>query len=153
MHIIIIVCAILGLFIVFSILKKLIKWILIFTSLLIVTVLGGYFFLTGDGSLTQDILPSEVQQEINTVRDSTNQKIKDKATEVKEAAVDKASETTDKAVQAIQDSVEESIKQSKERVEGSLSDTLNKNDADGDSIEDQDIAKEVEDLPIKENEQ
>ena len=126
MSIIIIVCAILGLFIVFSILKKLIKWMLIFTSLLILTLIGGYFFITGDGSLTEDILPSEIQEEINTVRDNTNQKIKNKTNEVKDAAVEKASEATDKAVEAIQESVEESIKQSKERVEESISDTLNK---------------------------
>ena len=146
MSIIIIVCAILGIFIVISILKKLVKWVLILTSLLILTLTGGYFFLTSDGSLTQEILPSMIQQEIDRVRNDTNQKIKDKTTEVKDAAVEKASETTEKAVQAIQESIDESIKQSKERVEESISDIINKIEDSTESIENKDSDKENEDI-------
>ena len=61
------------------------------------TLVGGYFFLTGDGSMTEEILPEEVQTEINAVRDGTNQKIQNKANAAKDAAKQKVNKFSLKA--------------------------------------------------------
>ena len=99
MSFLIIIAALLGALVLFTLVKKLIKWMLIFATLLVLTLIGGYLFLSGDGSMTQEYLPEEVQQEVNTLRDNTNQAIQQKANETKEKAMNKANQVTEEAHQ------------------------------------------------------
>ena len=101
MTIIFLVAAMLGFFLVFAILKKIIKWMIILTTLLMMTLVGGWLFLSGDGSMTEQFLPENIQNEINTVRDNTNTTIKTKAEAVKDAATQKVNEATEKAVKKV----------------------------------------------------
>ena len=73
MSILVIVACLLGALVLFTLIKKLLKWMLIFATMLVLTLIGGYLFLSGDGSMTQEYLPEEVQQEVNTLRNNTNQ--------------------------------------------------------------------------------
>ena len=91
MSFLVIIAALLGALVLFTLVKKLIKWMLIFATLLVLTLIGGYLLLSGDGSMTQEYLPDEVQQEVNTLRNNTNQAIQEKADETKEKAMNKAS--------------------------------------------------------------
>lgn len=133
-----IVAGILGLFLVFAILKKIIKWMIILTTLLIMTLVGGYFFLTGDGSMTEEILPEEVQTEINGVRDGTNQKIQNKANAAKEAATQKVNEVTDKAVKTVGDGVKQAIEDGKKEASDQIKSALSgdKQDSSAQSTDD-----------------
>lgn len=125
MSIVIIVAGILSALVLFSIIKKLIKWILIFTTMLVLTLIGGYLFLSGDGSMTQEYLPEEVQQEVNTLRDNTNQTIKAKADETKQRAIDKASQVTEEATNKMKEGIQKAVDESKNSIEKSVQDALN----------------------------
>ena len=125
MSIVIIVAGILGALILFSIVKKLIKWMLIFATMFVLTLIGGYLFLAGDGSMTQEYLPEEVQQEVNTLRDNTNQTIKAKADETKQRAIDKANQVTEEATNKMKEGIQKAIDESKKSIEKSVQDALN----------------------------
>ena len=125
MSILIIVAGVLGALVLFSLIKKLIKWMLIFTTLLILTLVGGYLFLSGDGSMTQEYLPEEVQKEVNTLRDNANQTIKTKADETKQRAIDKANQVTEEASQKMEAEIQKAVDASKKSIEKSVQDALN----------------------------
>ena len=125
MSIVIIVVGILGALVLFSIVKKLIKWMLIFMTMLVLTLIGGYLFLSGDGSMTQEYLPAEVQQEVNTLRDNTNQTIKAKADETKQRAIDKANQVTEEATNKMKEGIQKAVDESKKSIEKSVQDALN----------------------------
>ena len=124
MVIVFIIAAILGLFLVFAIIKKIIKWMIILTTLIIMTLVGGFLFLSGDGSVTGEYLPDGIQNEINSVRDNTNQKIQDKANSVKEAATQKVNNATEKAVKTVEDGVKNAIESGTKEVKQQIQQTL-----------------------------
>lgn len=128
-----IIAAILGLFLVFAIIKKIIKWMIILTTLIIMTLVGGFLFLSGDGSMTEEYLPDNVQNEINNVRDNTNQKIQNKANSVKEAATQKVNDATEKAVktveQGVKNAIENGTQEAKEQLQNTLSGDKTSDDA------------------------
>ena len=117
MSIVLIVAAIFAGLLLFSFIQKLIKWIFIFTTLLILTLIGGYLFLSGDGSMTEPYLPDEVQNEVNSLRDNTNAKIQSKTQEAKDAASQKAAEITEKAVQRMEEGIQTAVDESKKSIE------------------------------------
>ena len=125
MSILMIVAALLGALVLFTLVKKLIKWMLIFATLLILTLIGGYLFLSGDGSMTQDYLPEEIQQEVNTLRDNTNQTIKSKADETKQRAIDKANQVTEEATNKMKEGIQQAVDESKKSIEKSVQEALN----------------------------
>ena len=120
MSILIIVAGVLGALILFTLVKKLIKWMIIFATLLILTIIGGYLFLSGDGSMTEGVLPEEVQQEVNTLRSNTNQAIQEKATETKDKAMLKANQVTEEATKKMKEGIEQAVDESKKSIEKSV---------------------------------
>ena len=124
MSILIIVACLLGALVLFTLLKKLIKWMLIFATLLVLTLVGGYLFLSGDGSMTEGYLPEEVQQEVNTLRNNTNQAIQQKATETKEKAMNKANQVTEEATNKMKEGIQKAVDESKKSIEKSVQEAL-----------------------------
>lgn len=139
MNIFVIVACLLGALVLFTLLKKLIKWMLIFATMLVLTLVGGYLFLSGDGSMTEGYLPEEVQQEVNTLRNNTNQAIQQKATETKEKAMNKANQVTEEATNKMKEGIQKAVDESKKSIEKSvqeaLSGTPTADDADNPSTE------------------
>ena len=125
MSILMIVAAILGALVLFTLIKKLLKWMLIFATMLVLTLIGGYLFLSGDGSMTQDFLPEEVQQEVNSLRNNTNQAIQQKADETKEKAMNKASQVTEDATNKMKEGIQQAVDESKKSIEKSVQEALN----------------------------
>ena len=125
MSILIIVAGVLGALVLFTLIQKLIKWMLIFTTLLVVTLIGGYLFLSGDGSMTQEYLPEKIQQEVNTLRDNTNQTIKAKADETKQRAIDKANQVTEEATNKMKEGIQQAVDESKQSIEKSVQEAFN----------------------------
>ena len=125
MSILMIIAALLGALVLFTLIKKLIKWMLIFATLLVLTLIGGYLFLSGDGSMTEEYLPEEVQQEVNTLRDNTNQTIKSKADETKQRALDKANQVTEEATNKMKEGIQQAVDESKKSIEKSVQEALN----------------------------
>lgn len=125
MSILIVVAGVLGALVLFSLIKKLIKWMLIFATMLVLTLIGGYLFLSGDGSMTQEYLPEEVQQEVNTLRDNTNQTIKAKADETKQRAMEKAGQVTEEATNKMKEGIQQAVDESKKSIEKSVQEALN----------------------------
>ena len=124
MNILIIVAALLAALVLFTLVKKLIKWMLIFATMLVLTLIGGYLFLSGDGSMTEGYLPEEVQQEVNTLRNNTNQAIQQKATETKEKAMNKANQVTEEATNKMKEGIQKAVDESKESIEKSVQEAL-----------------------------
>ena len=124
MSILMIIAALLGALVLFTLIKKLIKWMLIFATLLVLTLIGGYLFLSGDGSMTEEYLPEEVQQEVNTLRDNTNQAIQQKADETKEKAMNKASQVTEEATNKMKEGIQQAVDESKKSIEKSVQEAL-----------------------------
>lgn len=124
MSILVIVACLLGALVLFTLVKKLIKWMLIFGTMLVLTLIGGYLFLSGDGSMTQEYLPEEVQQEVNTLRNNTNQAIQDKTNETKEKAMNKASQVTEDATNKMKEGIQKAVDESKKSIEKSVQDAL-----------------------------
>lgn len=93
---------------------------LIFGTMLVLTVIGGYLFLTGDGTMTEGYLPDEVQQEVNTLRNNTNQVIQQKAIETKEKAMNKASQVTEEAANKMKEGIQKAVDDSKDNIEQSV---------------------------------
>jgi ElaB/YqjD/DUF883 family membrane-anchored ribosome-binding protein len=124
MNMLIIVVVILGALVLFTLVQKLIKWMLIFATLLVLTLAGGYLFLSGDGSMTEGYLPDEVQQEVNTLRDNTNQAIQQKANETKEKAMNKANQITEEATNKMKEGIEKAVDESKHSIEKSVKEAL-----------------------------
>ena len=125
MSILVIVACLLGALVLFTLVKKLIKWMLIFATMLVMTLIGGYLFLSGDGSMTENYLPSEVQQEVNTLRNNTNQAIQDKSNETKEKAMNKASQVTEDATNKMKEGIQKAVDESKKSIEKSVQEALN----------------------------
>ena len=125
MSFLIIIAALLGALVLFTLVKKLIKWMLIFATLLVLTLIGGYLFLSGDGSMTQDYLPGEVQQEVNTLRNNTNQAIKEKADATKQRAMNKANQVTEEATNKMKEGIQQAVDESKKSIEKSVQEALN----------------------------
>ena len=125
MSILVIVACLLGALVLFTLIKKLIKWMLIFATMLVLTLIGGYLFLSGDGSMTQEYLPEEVQQEVNTLRNNTNQAIQQKADETKEKAMNKASQVTEEATNKMKEGIQKAVDESKKSIEKSVQEALN----------------------------
>lgn len=134
MEILIIVATVLSALILYSFIKKLMKWMVIFVTTLLVTLIGGYLFLSGDGSLTQEYLPEIVQDEVNTLRNNTNQAIQQKANETKEKAIDKATEVTEKASNQMKEGIQKAVDESKKSIEKSVHDALNGTTTEEDSV-------------------
>lgn len=124
MSILVIVACLLGALVLFTLVKKLIKWMLIFGTMLVLTLIGGYLFLSGDGSMTENYLPSEVQQEVNTLRNNTNQAIQDKTNETKEKAMNKASQVTEDATNKMKEGIQKAVDESKKSIEKSVQEAL-----------------------------
>lgn len=124
MSILVIVACLLGALVLFTLVKKLIKWMLIFATMLVLTLIGGYLFLSGDGSMTEGYLPGEVQQEVNTLRDNTNQAIQQKTTETKEKAINKASQVTEDATNKVKEGIQKAVDESKQNIEKSVQNAL-----------------------------
>ena len=124
MSILIIVACLLGALVLFTLVKKLIKWMLIFATMLVLTLIGGYLFLSGDGSMTEEYLPNQVQQEVNTIRNNTNQAIQDKTNETKEKAMKKANQVTEDATNKMKEGIQKAVDQSKNSIEKSVQDAL-----------------------------
>ena len=124
MSILVIVSCLLGALVLFTLLKKLIKWMLIFATMLVLTLIGGYLFLSGDGSMTEGYLPEEVQQEVNTLRNNTNQAIQQKATETKEKAMNKANQVTEEATNKMKEGIQKAVDESKKSIEKSVQEAL-----------------------------
>lgn len=124
MNIFVIVACLLGALVLFTLLKKLIKWMLIFATMLVLTLVGGYLFLSGDGSMTEGYLPEEVQQEVNTLRNNTNQAIQQKATETKEKAMNKANQVTEEATNKMKEGIQKAVDESKKSIEKSVQEAL-----------------------------
>ena len=135
MSFLIIIAALLGALVLFTLVKKLIKWMLIFATLLVLTLIGGYLFLSGDGSMTQEYLPEEVQQEVNTLRDNTNQAIQQKANETKEKAMNKANQVTEEATNKMKEGIQRAVDESKKSIEKSVQETLNGTQTEAPSTE------------------
>ena len=135
MSFLIIIAALLGALVLFTLVKKLIKWMLIFATLLVLTLIGGYLFLSGDGSMTQEYLPEEVQQEVNTLRDNTNQAIQKKANETKEKAMNKANQVTEEATNKMKEGIQKAVDESKKSIEKSVQETLNGTQTEAPSTE------------------
>lgn len=125
MSFLMIVATVLGALVLFTLVKKLIKWMLIFATMLVITLIGGYLFLSGDGSMTQEYLPEEVQQEVNTLRNNTNQAIQQKADETKEKAMDKASQVTEEATNKMKEGIQKAVDESKKSIEKSVQEAIN----------------------------
>ena len=125
MSILVIVACLLGALVLFTLVKKLIKWMLIFATMLVLTLIGGYLFLSGDGSMTEEYLPEEVQQEVNTIRNNTNQAIQQKADETKEKAMNKASQVTEDATNKMKEGIQKAVDESKKSIEKSVQEALN----------------------------
>ena len=128
MSILIIVATVLGVLILFTLVKKLIKWMIIFATLLILTLVGGYLFLSGDGSMTEGVLPQDLQQEVNTLRSNTNQAIQEKATETKDKAVLKANQVTEEATKKMKEGIEQAVDESKKSIEKSVQEAFSGTD-------------------------
>jgi len=143
MSILIIVAAILAGLVLFSLIQKLIKWMLIFATLLVLTLVGGYLFLSGDGSMTEEYLPAEVQQEVNTLRDNTNQKIKTKAQETKAKAQEQVNQIAEDATNKMKEGIEQAVEDSKKSIEQNVQDALGGQKSDG-SVEKQNTEKATE---------
>jgi hypothetical protein len=116
MTILLIVAAVVGFFLVFSIIKKILKFIFISIALLITLAIVGYLFLTGDGSMTAPYLPEAQQEQINNVRNSANTTIQNKAQEATDAVKNSAVEMKNAAVESIEKTVEEGIEKGKEQL-------------------------------------
>ena len=125
MSILVIVACLLGALVLFTLVKKLIKWMLIFATMLVLTLVGGYLFLSGDGSMTEGYLPEEVQQEVNTLRNNTNQAIQDKTNETKEKAMNKANQVTEDATNKMKEGIQKAVDESKKSIEKSVQEALN----------------------------
>ena len=145
MTIIFLVAAILGFFLVFAILKKIIKWMIILTTLLMMTLVGGWLFLSGDGSMTEQFLPENVQNKINTVRDNTNTTIKTKAEAVKDAATQKVNEATEKAVKKVEDGVKSALENGTQNAKEQLNTVVHDSDEPEGSQKDGEQAASPED--------
>lgn len=128
MNILIIVAGLLGALVLFTLVKKLIKWMLIFATMLVLTLIGGYLFLSGDGSMTEGVLPQEVQQEVNTLRSNTNQVIQNKATETKDKAVLKANQVTEEATKKMKEGIQNAVDESKKSIEKSVQEAFSGTD-------------------------
>jgi gas vesicle protein len=135
MSILIVVAGVLGALVLFSLIKKLIKWMLIFATMLVLTLIGGYLFLSGDGSMTQEYLLEEVQQEVNTLRDNTNQTIKTKADETKQRAMEKAGQVTEEATNKMKEGIQQAVDESKKSIEKSVQEALNGTKNEPETIE------------------
>ncbi len=125
MSILVIVACLLSALVLFTLVKKLIKWMLIFATMLVLTLVGGYLFLSGDGSMTEEYLPEEVQQEVNTLRNNTNQAIQDKTNETKEKAMNKANQVTEDATNKMKEGIQKAVDESKKSIEKSVQEALN----------------------------
>ena len=139
MSILVIVACLLGALVLFTLVKKLIKWMLIFATMLVLTMIGGYLFLSGDGSMTEEYFPEEVQQEVNTLRNNTNQAIQQKANETKEKAINKANKVTEDATNKMKEGIQKAVDESKKSIEKSvqeaISGTQTTNDANTESTD------------------
>ena len=144
MSILVIVACLLGALVLFTLIKKLLKWMLIFATMLVLTLIGGYLFLSGDGSMTQEYLPEEVQQEVNTLRNNTNQAIQQKADETKEKAMNKANQVTEDAANKMKEGIQKAVDESKKSIEKSVQEALNgtQTEAPSDDAETENTATE-----------
>ena len=124
MSILIIVAGILGALVLFTLIKKLIKWMLIFGTMLVLTLVGGYLFLSGDGSMTQEYLPAPVQEEVNTLRNNTNQAIQQKANETKEKAMNKANQVREEATNKMKEGIQKAVDEGKKSIEKNVQEAL-----------------------------
>ena len=124
MSILVIVACLLGALVLFTLVKNLIKWMLIFATMLVLTLIGGYLFLSGDGSMTEEYLPEEVQKEVNTLRNNTNLKIQQKADETKEKAMNKANQVTEDATNKMKEGIQKAVDESKKSLEKSVQEAL-----------------------------
>ena len=148
MSILVIVACLLGALVLFTLVKKLIKWMLIFATMLVLTLVGGYLFLSGDGSMTEEYLPEEVQQEVNTLRNNTNQAIQQKTNETKEKAMNKASQVTEDATNKMKEGIQKAVDESKKSIEKSVQEALNGTQTEAPSTDAGDV--EVENTATEE---
>ena len=100
------------------------KRILIFATLLVLTLIGGYLFLSGDGSMTKSIFRRSSTR-VNTLRNNTNQAIQQKADETKEKAMNKASQVTEEATNKMKEGIQKAVDESKKSIEKSVQEALN----------------------------
>lgn len=115
--VILIIATVIGCFILFVVIKKVLKFLVAALALIITAVIVGYLFLTGDGQLTKDYLPEAEQEKLEQFRSQSKETIKEKAGKVKETAVQKAEEQIDKAVQKSKEKIADEISGKSEKTE------------------------------------
>ena len=121
---ILLTCAVIvGIFLIFAIITKILKFIFISIALLITLAIVGYLFLTGDGSMTEAYLPEAQQEQINAIRNNTNAAIQNKAQEATDAMKNSALDMTDAAVEKLEHTLEEGIDKSKKQLQNDKSST------------------------------
>jgi len=107
--IILIVATVLGCFVLFVVIKKILKFLIAAIALILTAVVAGYLFLTGNGELTKDYLPETEQQKINAFRSQSKEALKEKAGQVKDAAIQKAEQQIENAVQKSKQKIADEI--------------------------------------------
>ena len=98
-------------FIIVSLMKKIMKFVIWGSVILMVLSVGGYFFLFGDGQISQEYLPEQAHENFQNIRNDARNKVETKASELKEQAIEKASSTTQKATENIKSKVQEGVQQ------------------------------------------
>ena len=96
-------------FIVFSIIKKLIKFVVVGCILLMTLLLGGYFFLFGDGHISEEYLPEQAHENLQNIRNDARKKVEKKADEITDQAIKKVKTTTKDASKNIKKTVSEGV--------------------------------------------
>ena len=70
------------------------KFVTVGSAVLAVLTVGGYFFLFGDGSVSQEYLPQETHENLQNIRSDARNKVEDKTVEIKNRAMDKMQQST-----------------------------------------------------------
>ena len=127
-----VVFALLVLGVAYKLLKKIAKFMFYAFVLIAAVGAGAYFFFTGDGSVSEQILPEQAHQQLqdskNSVKQSAKSKVEQKAQEIEQKISNKVDEGVDQLKQEAQQKVDKELQEIKEKKDerlNKLKDTIN----------------------------
>ena len=96
-------------FVIVSIIKKIMKSVIVGSAVLVALTIGGYFFLFGDGSVSQEYLPQQTHENLQNIRSDARDKVENKTDEIKNRAMNKMQQSTKEMSEKINTTVQESV--------------------------------------------
>ena len=131
---------ILAMFIVFFLIKKLIKLVFYSTLLLISTLIVGYFLFSGEEPVANQVLPEQEQQRLKELKSNAKEKLKERTEELKHSAVEKAEKGVQVVVEETKKKIAEQLNPDAKTEPNSVEKPAKENDASTDPSLDEETA-------------